>query len=152
MQRSESEMSVQDELEPVISAMGLRVVDVTVQRLKASCKVAVVIYRRDGVTVDDCARVSRTVQPRLELILERDDVVLEVSSPGIDRVIKSPDEYTVFQGRGVQVLLEESGEWVGGVIEQCRNGTLYLLGSDNHDRIELADIRKARLDHTQEVG
>ena len=69
------------------------------------------IERRDGsgVTVDDCARVSRVLEARLDgsgLVPER--YVLQVSSPG-DRPLRSPAEWRRFVGRWVSVLAPEHG-------------------------------------------
>ena len=69
------------------------------------------IERRDGnsVTVDDCARVSRVLEARLDdsgLVPER--YVLQVSSPG-DRLVRTPDEWRRFVGRWVSVLAPEHG-------------------------------------------
>src|SRR6478672_175711 len=60
----------------------------------------------ESVSVDDCAHVSRD----LSAILDVDDVVptaytLEVSSPGLDRPLKRPDDYRRFAGRRVKLVM-----------------------------------------------
>src|SRR5205814_6926027 len=69
------------------------------------------IERRDGVavSVDDCARVSRALEARLDesgLMPER--YVLEVSSPG-DRPLRTAAEWQRVVGRWVSVLAPEHG-------------------------------------------
>ena len=64
------------------------------------------IDRRDGekVTVDDCARASRAIEARLdvdETVSER--YVLEVSSPGMERPLKSARDWQRFSGRRANV-------------------------------------------------
>ncbi|MGH7664530.1 MAG: ribosome maturation factor RimP [Gemmatimonadaceae bacterium] len=70
------------------------------------------IDRRDGsaVTVDDCARASRAIEARLDgsgLVSER--YVLEVSSPGIERPLRTPADWRRFVGRPLNVLSQELG-------------------------------------------
>ncbi len=82
----------------------------------------VYIDKEGGVTIDDCESVSR----ELEEILDREDFIddayiLEVSSPGLDRILKKDYEYTKYKGRQVTVKLykpidkvkEFEGELVG---------------------------------------
>ena len=63
----------------------------------------------DGVTVEDCARVSRD----LSAILDVEDVIpaaytLEVSSPGLDRPLRHADDYTRFTGRRAKLVMREA--------------------------------------------
>jgi ribosome maturation factor RimP len=62
----------------------------------------------DGVSVDDCARVSRD----LSALLDVDDVIpgaytLEVSSPGLDRPLTRADDYRRFAGRRAKLVMRE---------------------------------------------
>lgn len=59
---------------------------------------------RSGVTIDDCARVSRRIRERLEgHPLEPADYVLEVSSPGVERPLVKPGDYGRFAGQKVRI-------------------------------------------------
>jgi ribosome maturation factor RimP len=111
----------------------------------------VVIYRQEGVGVDDCAEVSGMLLPRLETIEGMSDVSLEVSSPGIERTLRSAAEYAIFAGRGVRFLAGDETEWRGGIIERVEGGTLWLRTGKDRKGFALSDIRKARLDHSVEV-
>ena len=59
------------------------------------------IDRRDGskITVDDCARVSRALEPRLDASrMVGENYVLEVSSPGVDRPLTRQSDFDLFEG------------------------------------------------------
>ncbi len=143
--------TVRDTIEPVLAALGFSLVDCTVGRRKGATRVAVVIYRKEGVGVEDCAAVSGALLPRLETLPEIQEVSLEVSSPGTERVLRSPTEYALFAGRGVRILSGEETEWRRGIIDRVENGTLWLReGRENHG-FALAGIRRARLDDSVEV-
>lgn len=142
---------VRDMVEPVLAGMGYALVEIAVGRRKTGSFVGVVIYRREGVGVDDCAAVSDLLLPRLETMESLPDVSLEVSSPGIERTIRSPEEYGIFQGRGVRLLAGIETEWQTGIIEACEGGTLWLRKGRERKGLALADIRRARLDYSVEI-
>ena len=112
------------------------------------------IERRDGarVSVDDCARVSRAVEARLESErLVGEQYVLEVSSPGIERPLRGPGDWRKFAGQMAVVtapslpagkaevtivaLEGESGEEVAVVRDE--------RGAEH--RLRLAEVSQARL-------
>jgi ribosome maturation factor RimP len=142
---------VHDAIAPVLAGMGYSLVELALGRRKGTTRVSVVIYRREGVGVDDCAEVSGMLLPRLETIEGMSDVSLEVSSPGIERTLRAPAEYSIFTGRGIRFLAGEETEWRGGIIERVEGETLWLRMGRESKGIALADIRKARLDHSVEV-
>ena len=64
----------------------------------------------ESVSVEDCAQVSRD----LSAVLDVEDVVptaytLEVSSPGLDRPLRSADDYRRFAGRRAKIVMREAG-------------------------------------------
>jgi ribosome maturation factor RimP len=143
--------TVRDAIVPVLAGMGYALVELALGRRKGATRVSVVIYRQEGVGVDDCAEVSGMLLPRLETIEGMMDVSLEVSSPGIERTLRGPTEYAIFVGRGVRVLAGAETEWRSGIIERVEGGMLWLKIGREHKGFALADIRKARLDDSVEV-
>jgi ribosome maturation factor RimP len=126
-------------------------VELALGRRKGVTRVSVVIYRQKGVGIDDCAEVSGMLLPLLETLEGMSDVSLEVSSPGIERVLRGPTEYSIFAGRGVRVLVGEETEWRCGIIDRVEGETLWLRTGRERKGFALGDIRKARLDHSVEV-
>lgn len=145
------DQSVRDVVTPILEGMGFALVELTIGRRRGSTRVCVVLYRKEGVGVDDCARVSEVLAPRLETVEGIQEVSLEVSSPGIERALRSPREYAVFTGRGVRVLVGDETEWRGGVIDRVEGETLWLRTGRERKGIALSSIRKARLDFSVEV-
>jgi ribosome maturation factor RimP len=143
---------VHETIEPVLTGMGYALVELAVGRRKGVSHIAVVIYRAAGVGVDDCAEVSGMILPRLETMEQlTSGVTLEVSSPGIERSIRSPAEYGIFAGRGVRLLAGTETEWQSGIIDHVEGDTLWLRKGRNTRGFALGGIRKARLDHAVEV-
>ena len=111
------------------------------------------IDRRDGtkVTVDDCARVSRALDPRLEGAgLVGESFVLEVSSPGVERPLRHAADWRRLVGRRAKVLSPALGGRVEvnvvGVdgVEGAEIAIIRDLHGVEH-RVPLADVSEARL-------
>src|SRR5712692_5361886 len=99
----------------VAASYGLEIFDVQFRREAPGLILRVRIDRpgpaaraEESVSVEDCARVSRD----LSAVLDVEDVVptaytLEVSSPGLDRALRRPDDYRRFTGRRAKVVMRE---------------------------------------------
>ena len=96
----------------VAATHGLDLVDVELFRAGRRRMVRVYVGKAEGVSVDDCARVSREVSAVLdaENWLGEDNYVLEVSSPGLDRPFKTLADWTRNLGRDVRVTCREKFE------------------------------------------
>lgn len=144
------------EIEARVESLGFELVDVETAGSKTRPILRLRIDRPDsteqsGVSLDDCARVSRAVEAFLD---EREDLgeryVLEVSSPGVERPLVRARDFERFAGREVSIktahAIGERGKRIDGV----------LLGLSADDRVEVKvgddvvaiarnDIRKAHL-------
>jgi ribosome maturation factor RimP len=142
---------IHDVVTPVLEGMGYMLVELAIGRRSGVTRVSVVLYRKEGVGIDDCARVSEILAPRLETVEGIQEVSLEVSSPGIERVLRSAREYAIFVGRGIRALIGEETEWRGGIIERVDGDTVHLRAGRETKGFALSSIRKARLDYSVEV-
>ena len=115
----------------------------------------------EGVTVDECAQVSRELESWLdehEGISER--YVLEVSSPGVDRPLSRPRDFERFKGEyvavnGKEVLLGRATRLEGELLGLAESGTdnesvLLRLPSGEEVGILGSEIRKTHLVFTWE--
>jgi len=109
-------------VEPVIAAHGMELVELAWQKESGRQFLRLFIDKPGGVTLDDCAAVSRALDEPLEA-LALDQYYLEVSSPGAERPLKTERDYERFQGRLVQLKLSEP-------IEGSRTLKGRLLGHD----------------------
>jgi ribosome maturation factor RimP len=142
--------TVHSEVAPIIEAMGFSIVELTIGRSTHQINVAIVIYSPEGVGIDDCAVISKTIRPRLELLEGAENMRLEVSSPGLERVIKSRDEYALFKGRGVSILVESERQ--EGIIAGVTEDSLLLECRGETKAVKFEQIRKAKLDYKLEAG
>ena len=111
------------------------------------------VDRTDGrkVTVDDCARVSRALEPYVDASgLAGTDYVLEVSSPGVERPLRNAADWRRFAGRRAKVLSASLGGRVEvdvlGVDDAQGVETAVMRDERGEERrVPLSDIREARL-------
>lgn len=134
---------VQAELAPTVRAFGFELVELAAARLARRSLIRLVVYRADGMVVDDCAKLARAIRYQLALLPGAEDARLEVSTPGTARVLKAAHEYTIFRGRTVEVLVDD--EWLRGIITADQNGIITLDSGTDERQIELRWIRKGRL-------
>jgi ribosome maturation factor RimP len=134
------------EVEPIVSGMGFSLVELRHNRSKNQNHIILVVYRPEGVGVNECAAISKNLYPRLELIEGLENLQLQVSSPGLDRVLRSEEEYSIFQGRNVKLMLRGDTEWIRGTIENADGKEISLQTGGERRRFSMSDIRKAKLD------
>jgi ribosome maturation factor RimP len=136
--------------EPAITDMGMELVEVEHLRAPGGAVVRLYIDRNGGVSVADCAKVSREVG----YLLDAEDIMrgryfLEVSSPGIDRVLRKKEHFERFRGNPLRVVTKEpiqGARKIRGRIHACNDEVLYVeLDSGNIVEIPLVLIEKANL-------
>jgi ribosome maturation factor RimP len=142
--------TVRGEIEPLLNGMGFHIVELVIGRLKGATRVGLVVYRASGVGIEECAEISRLIFPRLQIMEGMEEVSLEVSSPGIERTLKSTVEYGIFLGRGVRILAAGETEWIGGAIEKTDTEGVTLITDGRPRRFPFSSIRKARLYHKED--
>jgi ribosome maturation factor RimP len=145
-----TEDPVFDAIEPVVTGLGMVLVELVVSRHKGSTQIRVVVYKKGIVGIDDCSRVHHAILPRLELAFPEEDLSIEVSSPGIDRLIKDAAEFSVWLGRGLKCFRSDTSEWVGGILRRADATGLRLEGKDGPVDLDFTLIAKAKLDHSIE--
>ena len=147
---------MKDALEDVVAAeldaVGYDLVELRRGGTRRRPLIEVRIDRRDegAVTVDDCAKVSRALEARLDASeLVAPEYVLQVSSPG-ERPLRTAAEWRRFVGRWANVLAPHHGGRIEGKIlavegESGSEVAVVAPNSGLERRIPLADVTEARL-------
>lgn len=140
-------------VQPIVDATGVELDRVEYALGGKAPVVRVYIDKEDGVTVDDCAEVSRQLSALLdEEELFRGPFLIEVSSPGLDRPLHGEDDYRRFTGRlaAVTAKMPIVGKRrdVVGRLAGVEDGHLLLdqVKSGERLRVPLDEIAKARLE------
>jgi ribosome maturation factor RimP len=117
-------------LEPVVSAEGADLEDVTVTPAGKRRLLRVTVDRDGGVDLDDVALLSQRISAALDSSDAMSDqpYVLEVSSPGVDRPLTAPRHWRRAASRLVRATLTEGGEVTGRVREADEEGVTLEVG------------------------
>lgn len=107
------------------------------------------VDKPEGVTIGDCTKVSRTLSAALDL---DPDVIegaftLEVSSPGLDRPLKSEADFLRNVGRRLRIT-RSTGKPVTGVLKSVDNEclTVELMGNAGDMQVPRSEILSAKAD------
>ena len=106
--------------EPVLK-LGYELVDIEFQKEQARWVLTLFIDKEGGISLDDCERVSRAVEPLLD---DKDPIAqsyfLCVSSPGLDRPLKNESDFKRALGKDVEIKLylrrEKKKEYIGKLL------------------------------------
>ena len=144
--------SLKAPVEAILRGLGLELVELSVSQRKGRkgspgpAQIRAVVYKHGVVGLDDCSRAHHALLPRLELAFPGQDLYVEVSSPGIDRVIKDGAEFAHYRGRGVRCYRTDAADWQAGVLEAADETGIVLKGTEGTMRLDYDIIAKAKLD------
>ncbi len=150
------ESDVENLVGPVLDRNQMELVDVTYRQEAGRWVLRVFIDKPGGVNVDDCAFISH----QIEDLIEVEEVIpqryfLEVSSPGLDRVLKKESDFRRFCGEKAKVKTREAlggRRNFKGRIVRCDQGILELEdGEGERFEFSLEEIEKARLEYSGKV-
>jgi ribosome maturation factor RimP len=149
-------------LEPVLTRDGFELVEVEWVRLAGRWTLRVFVDKAGGVGIDDCQAVSRTIEPMLDV----EDFIepaydLEVSSPGLDRPLRKPQDFDRYAGQRAHVKsfapVPDTAQgqpprkhWTG-ILRGFRDGAVEIDVDGVLHRIPLDRIAKAHLEYDVEA-
>lgn len=134
---------------PVVEEEGCSLWDVEYVREAGSWYLRVFIDREGGVSIDDCERVSRRLDPILD---EKDPIpesyVFEVGSAGADRELKRPRDFEQFMGSEVEVRLYrpvDGSKHYTGALTGYEDGAVTLTQGEKTRRFTKEQVAQVRL-------
>jgi ribosome maturation factor RimP len=99
---------VRQVVEPILESQGFELVDLEYQRESQGWVLRIYLDREGGVSLEDCAGISHEVGAVLEVKdLIPSSYILEVSSPGLTRPLKKPEDFNKFRNQMVKIKLYE---------------------------------------------
>jgi ribosome maturation factor RimP len=137
-------------VEPVVQEFGMEMVDVEFRTERGRWILRVFIDKEGGITVDDCASVSR----ELGDLIEAEDIidypyVLEISSPGLNRPLRKESDFIRSIGKMVRLKMSRPinrRRNFTGRLANVREGVISLLVDENNlVELPLREIDKARV-------
>ena len=137
---------IEEVIEPVLREHALELVDVDWRGSRPRGALKVFVDKPGGVKVEDCERVSREVGDLLDVAgLIAGGYDLEVSSPGLDRILRKEREFRWAVGKPVRCWIA-GGQEFGGRLTEVRPDRLVLERDGQTTDVPRATLTKARLD------
>jgi ribosome maturation factor RimP len=136
-------------LAPVVHDLGYQLWELEFASRSSGGLLRLYIDAVDGISLEDCERVSRAVSE----VLDSSDPIqghytLEVSSPGLDRVLRTREHFSAYVGEQVRVemkqLVEGRRRFVGRLVEVA-DDEIVLEVDGAKTQLPLSAIHKARL-------
>jgi ribosome maturation factor RimP len=143
------DQQIADMLQPTVSALGFELWGVEHMSQGRHSVIRVFIDGPAGITVDDCAVVSGQVSG----VLDVEDPItgeytLEVSSPGMDRLLFKLDQYLVYVGETVELRLRSAFDGrrkFKGVLKGIEGEDVVVEVDDHEYLLPYGEIEKARV-------
>ncbi len=138
---------------PLAAGEGLELVDVELAGAGGRTTLRLFIDRDGGVSLDDCSSISRAVSAALDV----EDPIqgaydLEVSSPGLDRPLRTPEHFSKYAGENVRVKAygpiaeAENRKTFAGALRGFEEGRALIDVDGKLFRVPLEQIAKAHVE------
>ena len=133
---------------------GYELIDLIIQHQGSKELLQFFVDKEGGITLNDCEILTK----KIDAVLEMENLVdgayiLEVSSPGIKRVLKKPEHFKKFVGERACVFLKTPLEKRGrftGLIESANDKEFVIDDGTNKFTFTYDNIKKANLDPVTE--
>ncbi len=134
---------------PILEEQNFEFVDAEFVKEGPNWYLRLYIDKEGGITINDCEFVSRALDAKLPEDVTEQPFILEVSSPGIDRVLKRDAEYIKYKGRLVDVKLYKAvdglKEYQGELVGLIDNNVVILDEDGNELKFPREAVSTTRL-------
>ena len=142
--------TMQGFVEPLLAGMAMELVEIQYRREGYGWVLRFFIDKEGGVTIDDCAMVSREISAYLEVEDLLDHAyTLEVSSPGLERPLKKREDFTRFAGRLARIKLlepmDDGQRLLIGTLLGLEGDVVTLVVDGREVVVDMKNIARARL-------
>jgi ribosome maturation factor RimP len=151
MESTDAAARVERIIAPTLDDMGYEVVRVQLSGGRQHSRLQVMAERADqqGMTVDDCAEISRAVSALLDV---EDPIAgsydLEVSSPGIDRPLTRAHDFERFAGQEAKIEMRETVDGrrrFRGLLKGLEDGCAVLETEEATVKLPVRSVERAKL-------
>jgi len=141
--------TIMDLTEPILADMGFELVDLEYLMERGRWILRLYIDTEKGVTLDDCARVSRELGDVMDVhdVIEH-RYVLEISSPGLDRPLRREKDFIRVIGKRIKVRMVapiQGRRNFTGYLVDFQEGNLFMETNGEKVSLPRSDVEKANL-------
>ncbi len=148
MSNQNIESKVEDLLKPIIQNLGYILYDVQYIKEGKDFYLRITIDKPEGISIEDCETVNGAInEPLDEIDCIKESYFLEVSSPGLERVLRKEWHFEKQIGNKIQIKLFKSIEKkkeLEGILKSFNDEYLELEIEDKIMEIERKDVAMAK--------
>lgn len=146
---SNIENKVEELVKPIITNIGYDLYDVRYEKEGKDYYLRIIIDKPEGIDINDCETVNNSINDILdEADYIKEQYFLEVSSPGLERVLRKPNHFLSQIGNEISVKLfkpiEKKKEFIGILEEFDAQNGITLKVDNTTMKIDLKDIAVAK--------
>lgn len=141
--------NIRELIESSVEEEGLTFVDLSLIRHKGGATLRVYAGRQGGITVGECARLSR----KLGMVIDNEEIfegryTLEVSSPGLDRPLKTEKDFGLRIGEKVKLYYSDdtgANREINGKLESVDSRIVSIVNDEGQFDIDLTKVIKGKI-------
>ncbi len=124
----------------IVESEGYTLFDIEVVRENDNLILRVCIHSESGIAHNDCQKISEIISPLLDIYEPFEGAyLLEVSSPGLERILSKPQHFACFVGQKIQITLNDKSK-ICGILDSA-DESHFVLGGESY---AYSDIKKAK--------
>jgi len=139
-------MSLESDLKSIIESVGIKLYGTEIATEYSQTIYRVMVHKKGGVTIQECVDVTKLISPMLDVTPPmRSEYRLEVSSPGIERTLKTIDNFSLSIGEKAKVTLIDHTLFRGELLN-IENNIIELDDEESGQKVKFnySDVHKAR--------
>ncbi|MDU1643605.1 ribosome maturation factor RimP [Peptoniphilus harei] len=144
MNKKELKREIYPLAEEAAEELGYEIVDIEFQNGSKHDLLSIFIYKKEGIDLDDCTEMSRSLEKKLDnLEVLKNPYYLEISSPGLDRPLKTKDDYRRNIGNEVDVKLYapiDGQKEFSFVLDKYDDENIYFMKDEKELAIPIKSI------------
>ena len=140
--------TVRDGILDIVTELGYRIWDITYTKVGADYHLEITIDNDNGIEISDCEKVHRAIDPILDEIDPIEGFYyLDVSSPGVERELRTDEHISLSVGSRVEAKLFAPLDGVKsiiGILSSFKDGTVKIDCDVASYEIKKSDISKLK--------
>lgn len=124
----------------IVESSDYNLFDIEIVHENDNIILRVCIHKENGITHSDCQKISEILSPLLDVYEPFNSAYsLEVSSPGLERVLSKPQHFKCFLGQKIQITLQDKSK-ISGVLQNV-DSTHFTMDGKIY---AYSDIKRAK--------
>ncbi len=136
-------MSLEHDIKTMVESIGLTLYDTELVTENGETIYRVNVKGEGGTTLDQCVEATKLLSPLLDVTPPvSGEYRLEVSSPGIERRLKTPEHFRLSVGEKVKLTLKDKTK-LRGTLQAAEDGNIIVETDEGEQTVDFGDIVKA---------